>query len=708
MSRQKIINGMTIPFLDLFKKAKARLGKQSAPARDFTVQRAPIVQKQAGERLSKTVLPNTTRTMGPADPFQLAAGSVKGRSPQSPTPLTPEEEPGERSISLQLSDFLQNLPQGTVNSPDSFDANRTITIKTAEVEKGMANGQPTVLLSSIYEQAPEIFKQSVDSGDATEILLPFEKVMEQIQALSVRADQMQDEAVPQLETPFLQVTIEDTKKFGTSLSPIQTSAAPPVKVEPATARAFAKAEPEPVAQEKQSPNTSGRRSISLTPPTTPAAPGAGSPAAPTRIPFKLPPNGTGGSASERVPASSGPPVPTPPPAPPAKPAAPARIPFKMTPPGPELKPKLTLVPGVESPKAESEPEKPSVPFAPSTPPAEAVKKTEKIRLRLNVCLRNLPAFQLSGDVPEIADDVMVELPFSLVEPQLASGRVAIEPKVFQEAIPEAFRNVFVIDATETPVLLPLQEVLQHLPTSALQMRPDQELEEVVNHFETPFSQQAEEDHKRFGKPAGAEAKAAEASVPESAKTESAATKAQKDKAPVEDKASAVAPTVPEQKPAADTKTEPVASEAESKAPEDKAASGDQPPVDSAKKDDLAAAEAKSNAKEFVLRASCLPGVAACSISFADGLSMAGNFPPGLGADGLCAVAPSVLQKMEKHMLETSLGDLSAMTLHCRKNSLTFFMQGNICMTVLHSDLKLEQVVQEQLADMTKELAKIFT
>lgn len=699
---------MTIPFLDLFKRAKARLGKQSAPARDIIVQRAPLVPKQAGERLSKTVLPNTTRTVAPVDPFQVAAGSVKGRSPQLPTPLTPEEEPGERSISLKLSDFLQNFPQGTVKSTDNFDADRIISIKTAEVEKGMANGHPTVLLASIYEQAPEIFNQSVDSADATMVSLPFEKVMEQIQTLSVRADQFQDEAVPQVETPFLQVTIEDTKKFGTSLSPIQTSAAPPVKVEPATARAFAKAEPEPIAQEKQTPNRSGRRSISLTPPTTPAAAGAETGTAPTRIPFKLPPNGTGGSASERVPASSGPPVPTPPPAPPAKPAAPTRIPFKMTPPGPDLKPKLTLVPGVEAPKAESEPPpKPAKPAIPA-PTVEQAKKTESVRLRLNVCLRNLPAFQLSGDLPEIADDVVVELPFSLIEPQLASGRIGIEPKVFQQAIPEAFRNVFVIDATETPVLLPLQEVLQRLPTSALQMRHDQEHEEVVNYFETPFSQHAEEDHKRFGKPADvSETKAPEPSVPEATKTESAATETQKAEtpaAPVEDKIPTVVAAEPEQKPVAETKAEPVSSEAETKT--DKAE--EKPAATDARKDDLAEAEAKSNAKEFVLRASCLPGVAACSISFADGLSMAGNFPPGLGAEGLCAVAPSVLQKIEKHMLEANLGDLNAMTLHCSKNSLTFFMQGNVCMTVLHSDHKLEQVTQEQLADMTKELAKIFT
>ena len=87
--------------------------------------------------------------------------------------------------------------------------------------------------------------------------------------------------------------------------------------------------------------------------------------------------------------------------------------------------------------------------------------------------------------------------------------------------------------------------------------------------------------------------------------------------------------------------------------------------------------------------------------------MAGNLPPGIGAEGLCAVAPSVLQKIEKHILETDLGSLTSMTLHCAKSQLSFFMQGNICVTVLHSDHDLERVTQEQLAEMTKELAQVF-
>jgi predicted regulator of Ras-like GTPase activity (Roadblock/LC7/MglB family) len=109
----------------------------------------------------------------------------------------------------------------------------------------------------------------------------------------------------------------------------------------------------------------------------------------------------------------------------------------------------------------------------------------------------------------------------------------------------------------------------------------------------------------------------------------------------------------------------------------------------------------------VLRASCLPGVSACSIGFADGLLMAGNLPPDIGAEGLCAMAPSLLQKIDKHMPETNLGALTAMTLHCSKKQLSFFMNGNVCLTVMHEEPELEPVTQEQLAEMSRELAQTF-
>ena len=71
---------MTIPFLDLFKKAKARLGKQPEPPRPMIV-RPPLAEKSAAERLSKTVLPNTTRTVTPVDTFRAAAGPTGSATP---------------------------------------------------------------------------------------------------------------------------------------------------------------------------------------------------------------------------------------------------------------------------------------------------------------------------------------------------------------------------------------------------------------------------------------------------------------------------------------------------------------------------------------------------------------------------------------------------------------------------------------------------
>ena len=118
-------------------------------------------------------------------------------------------------------------------------------------------------------------------------------------------------------------------------------------------------------------------------------------------------------------------------------------------------------------------------------------------------------------------------------------------------------------------------------------------------------------------------------------------------------------------------------------------------------------EQKSDAKEFVTRASSLAGIAACSITFADGLSLAGNLPAEIAADGLCAMAPSMLQKIDKHMADTKLGQLVAVTLHCEKSPVTFFMQGNVCLTVLHSARELEPDTQDKLAGMVKELSQVY-
>jgi len=545
----------------------------------------------------------------------------------------------ERIISLPLSDILDQLPGGYLKSPESFDSDRTILLKASDIEKGMASGKPTVSLAGIYEQAPEIFLNSLLPTDSTVVPLPFEKVLAQFMSLQVRPDQVREHVVPQVATPFLQVTLEDTERFGTTMEPLQISPMPPVRVEPATAKSIAAAQPEATVSETvRSPLL--RPGILLPDPILEKKE-ADSPASapPAKIPFHLPPNGTGAPASEKVPALSGPPVPTARP----EPQTPARIPFRVTPPCNDLRPKFIRVSGME-PK-----EQPILATRHAPEDSEA-----KITLALTKILEEVPAFQLNGSPASVSEDVRVEFPLSLIEPQLASGRVVVSPNVLQRAMPEIYRELLKIDPVETPVSLPLHEILKNLPATALRMRDDQEEIVVKETIETPFSIKADEDTKRF-----------------QAVVERAAEVSEKSPEPLQ----------------AEEKIE---------------QQGEVLPAATSAK------EEKLDAKSVVVRANALPGVAACAITFADGLSLAGSLPAELGAEGLCAVAPSVLQRIDNHIAGAKLGALKAMTLHAGTSPVTFLMHGNICLAALHAGEELPSGSRSQLAAMVEELSRTYS
>jgi predicted regulator of Ras-like GTPase activity (Roadblock/LC7/MglB family) len=313
----------------------------------------------------------------------------------------------------------------------------------------------------------------------------------------------------------------------------------------------------------------------------------------------------------------------------------APIPFKVPAPCADIRPKISLVPGLEPEEEIGPPPKPRA--------AQTAAPQGKIVLPLLRLMRNLPAFQLNGDPSVISENVRVEFPLALVEPQLISGRVAIPPRTFQGAMPAVFRELFVIDPSETPVLLPLQEVLKNMPAGAMKMREDQEQVEMGEAFETPFSIKAKEDAERFNVSNGPMAK------PDEITTAA--------------------------------------------------------PVEAAQ--DIPAPEEKIEAKEMVARAGKLPGVMGCSVTFADGLTLAGNIPAELGTDGLSAMAPSLLQRIEKHMLDTKLGPLTALTLHCANSPVTFFMHNNICLTVVHAVGDLSRETREKLSEMARKLARTY-
>ena len=719
---------MTIPFLDLLKKLTGRFGGGAAVAE--TPKPAPRVirpKKADNERLSKTVMPNSTRSLSApsSDPFRSAAATgsaprssmplelgahkitasapARPRASQLPPALARALEPKlERTISLRVADLIDVVPVGFIKPVEILDTNASISLKASEIEKGMPDKHPTISLPSLYQQVPEIFVRSVRPDDDTRVELPYEKVLEQFQSAHVRVDQERDPAVPHVDTPILKATIEDSQRFGTKIAPIETSFAPATPVKHATAESIAAAEPDATAVKPEGPAKTtppGQRVISLhSPELTPKTETPEPCPIEAEIPFEdLSPNGTGASASERVPASSGPPVPTPLPFTPElakiafdlpreKPAikepdkkpAPAslfKVPAIAVEKKPEPKPPLTLrldepaakpAPelkkmweGPQRPESEPDGHRRGTEAAPTPEPAKKVagpsismpalkpepaKDAPTISFSLKAVLQNLPAFQLTGEVDAVSNDERITFPLNLIESQLASGRVSVPADLFQKALPEKHRGLFHNDVAKTGVVLPLEEVLKNLPATVLKLRDDQETSALDKDFETPFFLKAQEDARRFAP-----------------KTES------EEKLPAKvEPASATVSTETAAKPAVE----------------------------------------KLDPKEVIAQANVLPGVKACAITFSDGLSLAGELPQEMDADGLCAMAPSMLERITQHVNETKLGELLAMTLYGKNAAVSFFARGNVCLTALH-DKALEAGSRTRLAELVEKLSKTY-
>jgi len=368
----------------------------------------------------------------------------------------------------------------------------------------------------------------------------------------------------------------------------------------------------------------------------------------------------------------------------------------------EAKPKAEPWLTKESFAATAATDTPTEPKAETPVVSETARVAEtRIALPLLPILKSLPPMQLTGDPSCVPPDVRLELPFAIIEPQLASGRISVTAKVFEVSMPVSFRGLFKAGEGSMDVALPLQEVLKNLPAASLRMRDDQEEQEAGQSFATPFSAKAEEDAKRFNVPAAPVAKAV--AVVEVAPPAAA---------PEPVKAEPVEPTVPASR-TDSSRGEPVADETE--AADTAAATAEEKtqekvPVRSLRNPLQVAlnTDEKLDAKSVVALVNKMPGVKACSILFGDGLSLAGSLPAGLETDGLCAMAPALMQRIENHLVDTKLGPLRGMTLSCAKGAITFYMHENLCLAALHGELDLPGETREKLSRVVHELSRKYS
>jgi predicted regulator of Ras-like GTPase activity (Roadblock/LC7/MglB family) len=100
-------------------------------------------------------------------------------------------------------------------------------------------------------------------------------------------------------------------------------------------------------------------------------------------------------------------------------------------------------------------------------------------------------------------------------------------------------------------------------------------------------------------------------------------------------------------------------------------------------------------------------VKACAITFSDGLSLAGELPAEIAAEGLSAMAPGLLERIAQHLREAKLGSLVAVTLYTSGSAISFFAQGNICLTALHAAGSLTPETRAQIAELVKKLSRAY-
>jgi predicted regulator of Ras-like GTPase activity (Roadblock/LC7/MglB family) len=407
------------------------------------------------------------------------------------------------------------------------------------------------------------------------------------------------------------------------------------------------------------------------------------------------------------------------------------------------RPSAAAGPGSVEPEA-------ALPAAPAPIASAPVVDDRRIALKLAMILRALPATALRADPESVPDDVLISLPFALIEPQLGSGRVAMPGAAFRDALPAEYRHILADDGYLSEIPLPLPEVFSNLPSDALSRRADQVVEETGATYMTPFSQKAEEDAARFGSvrpnpPAAstpAPVSSAEVVPPIDLAPEPVAPEpecialAPEPSAPVEAKAEPPIASAPIEakaelpKPIPDSAgsatltalvaapPEPAGLSAAVAAPVPPVAAEPAPaipfqtPVPLAQTETVLQAlfmtEDELDAKTVVKLVSQLPGIDGCAVMFGDGLRLAGNFPESGRAEGFSAMSPPFYKRTMNFASELKLGELQAFTIYTKTGLLSFFMHEDICMSVRHAGRGFLPGVREKLETVTRELAHMYS
>jgi hypothetical protein len=316
----------------------------------------------------------------------------------------------------------------------------------------------------------------------------------------------------------------------------------------------------------------------------------------------------------------------------------------------------------------------------ATQPAEIhsnrTERSQSIRIALSPILQQLPA-ELNHTALHnaVGSDCEIELPLELIQPQLPNGRVTVPLSVFLEALPETVRNALGEVSQSTQVPIPLKEIFRHLPGDALPLRADQEVEEVREPIDTPFTTNAREDAERFrnipGNVEGSEKEPVGPEVGDSAKGE----KTGAPSVTPEPEISAVA-----------AKTEPDFSSLQTVFLTDE-------PLD---------------LPTIIGKISALPGLQTALLHTADGRQLTGAIGDEQFERAALILFPALFGEVKTKLDERECTGLETLTFCWRQEQISIFSDGRLCLSVRHSCRPFKPGVREKLSSIFSRLAEALS
>jgi hypothetical protein len=316
----------------------------------------------------------------------------------------------------------------------------------------------------------------------------------------------------------------------------------------------------------------------------------------------------------------------------------------------------------------------------ATQPAEThpirTARSQSIRIALSPILRHWPAELDHMALHNAAgSNYEIELPLELIQPQLPNGRVTVPLPVFLEALPETVRNALGEVNQSTQVPIPLQEIFRHLPGDALPLRADQEVEEVREPIDTPFTSNAREDAERFrnipGAVEGLEKESASPEVGDFAESE---------------KTRAPSGTQEPETPAVAVKTEPDFSSLQA----------------------VFLTDELLDLPTIIGKISALPGLQTALLHTVNGRQLAGAIGDEQFERAALTLFPALFGEVKTKLDQRECIGLETLTFCWRHEQISIFSNGRLCLSVQHSRRPFKPGVREKLSLIFSRLAEALS